>query len=92
MNELIKMATDLTEKQGKVDVVVLGSSEGKIVGSVSKKALENGIKINGIIKDAAAVLGGGGGGRPNLAQGAGPKAEKIQEALYFALDTLKKVI
>jgi alanyl-tRNA synthetase len=56
MNELIKMATDLTEKQGKVDVVVLGSSEGKIVGSVSKKALENGIKINGIIKDAAAVL------------------------------------
>ena len=92
MNELIKMATDLTEKQGKVDVVVLGSSEGKIVGSVSKKALENGIKINGIIKDAAAVLGGGGGGRPNLAQGAGPKAEKIQEALDFALDTLKKGI
>ena len=91
MNELIKMATDLTEKQGKVDVVVLGSSEGKIVGAVSKKALENGIKINGIIKDAAAVLGGGGGGRPNLAQGAGPKAEKIKEAIDFAVGELKKI-
>lgn len=91
MNELIKMATDLTEKQGKVDVVVLGSGEGKIVGAVSKKALENGIKVNGIIKDAAAILGGGGGGRPNLAQGAGPKAEKMQEALDFAVDELKKI-
>ncbi|MEL7670057.1 alanine--tRNA ligase [Methanobacterium sp.] len=91
MNELIKMATDLTEKQGKVDVAVLGSSEGKIVGAVSKKALENGIKINGIIKDAAAILGGGGGGRPNLAQGAGPKAEKMQEALEFAVTELKKI-
>ena len=91
MNELIKMATDLTEKQGKVDVVVLGSSEGKIVGAVSKKALENGIKINGIIKDAAVILGGGGGGRPNLAQGAGPKAEKMQEALDFAVNELKKI-
>ena len=89
MNELIKMATDLTEKQGKVDVVVLGNSEGKIVGAVSKKALESGIKINGIIKDAAAILGGGGGGRPNLAQGAGPKAEKIQEALDLALEQVK---
>ena len=91
MNGLIKMATDLTEKQGKVDVVVLGSSEGKIVGAVSKKALENGIKINGIIKDAAAILGGGGGGRPNLAQGAGPKAEKTSEALDFAVNELKKI-
>ena len=91
MNELIKMATDLTEKQGKVDVAVLGSSEGKIVGAVSKKALEKGIKINGIIKDAAAILGGGGGGRPNLAQGAGPKAEKMQEALEFAVTELKKI-
>ena len=91
MNELLKMATDLTEKQGKVDVVVLGSSEGKIVGAVSKKALENGIKINGIIKDAAVILGGGGGGRPNLAQGAGPKAEKMQEALDFAVNELKKI-
>ncbi|MGB9979098.1 alanine--tRNA ligase [Methanobacterium sp.] len=89
MNELIKMATDLTEKQGKVDVVVLGSSEGKIVGAVSRKALKNNIKINDIIKDAAAVLGGGGGGRPNLAQGAGPKAEKIHEALDFALEQIK---
>ena len=91
MKELIKMATDLTEKQGKVDVVVLGNGEGKIVGAVSKKALEKGVKINGIIKDAAAILGGGGGGRPNLAQGAGPKAEKMQEALDSAVNELKKI-
>ena len=91
MKELIKMATDLTEKQGKVDVVVLGNGEGKIVGAVSKKALENGVKINGIIKDASAILGGGGGGRPNLAQGAGPKAEKMQEALDSAVNELKKI-
>ena len=89
MNELIKMATDLTEKQQKVDVVIVGNNEGKIVGASSKKALDNGIKINEIIKEAAGILGGGGGGRPNLAQGAGSKAEKIHEALDFALEQIK---
>lgn len=92
MEELIKIATDLTEKTEKIDVVVIGNSEGNIVGASSKKALDKGIKINEIIKEAAKILGGGGGGRPTLAQGAGPQGEKMQEALDFVLDAVKKEI
>ena len=89
MGELQRIAIDLTEKTQKIDVVVMGNLEGKIVGASSKKAIDEEIKINDIIKDSAKILGGGGGGRPTLAQGAGPKTEKMQEALETALEFLE---
>ena len=88
MAELIKIVTELVEKED-VDIAVLGSPEGKIVGAVSDKALERGIKINEIIKGAASVLGGGGGGKPQLAQGAGRHPEKMDEALEFVYNDIK---
>jgi alanyl-tRNA synthetase len=91
ISELVKMVTELTD-DGKVDVAVLGSSEGKIAGAASQKALDKGIKINEIIKKAAQILGGGGGGRPNLAQGAGSDGTKIQEALDFVKEPLKDTL
>lgn len=91
MAEMQNIATDLTEKTGKIDVVVIGNYDGKIVGASSKRALDKGIKINEIIKEAAKILGGGGGGRPTLAQGAGPNTDKMQDALDFTLDHLKKI-
>ena len=51
-----------------------------------------GVKVNMIIKEAAAILGGGGGGRPNLAQGAGPNFDKIHDALEFALTQIKEIL
>jgi len=89
MGEMQKMSLDLTDEDGEFDIVLLGNLEGKIVGTSSKKAIESGIKINEIIKEAAAILGGGGGGRPNLAQGAGPNTDKMREALDFAVSKLK---
>lgn len=92
MGEMQKMALDLTDEDGEFDVVLLGNLDGKIVGTSSTRAIESGIKINEVIKEAAGILGGGGGGRPNLAQGAGPKSENMREALDFALDIMKKFI
>jgi len=92
MSEMQKMALDLTDTGGEFDIVLLGNLEGKIVGTSSVKAIKLGVKINEIIKDAAGILGGGGGGRPNLAQGAGPKTDKMQDALNYVLDALKEVI
>ena len=86
--ELQKMATDFTDN-GKADVVVMGNSDGKIVGAASQKAIDGGIKINEIIKTAAGVLGGGGGGRLTLAQGAGKNADKMDEAIQTAIDLIK---
>jgi alanyl-tRNA synthetase len=89
MNELVKIATDLTENENCIDVVIVGNQSGNIVGASSKKAEGVGVKVNEIIKDSAKILGGGGGGRPNLAQGAGPNFNKIEEALEFALSQIK---
>ena len=64
-------------------------NEGKIVCAASDKAIKNGIKINDIIKESAKLLGGGGGGRPTLAQGAGPKFEKMEDALNKAYSLIQ---
>ncbi len=92
MNELVKIATDLTENGDGVDLVVVGNRSGKIVGASSKNAVAEGVKINVIIKEAAGILGGGGGGRPNLAQGAGKNFVKMEEALEFAINKIKDVL
>lgn len=85
--ELQKIATDFTDN-GSVDVAVIGNNEGKIVGSASQKAIDEGIKVNEIIKEAASILGGGGGGRLTLAQGAGPNKDKMEEALNRAFELI----
>ncbi|MCE7698936.1 MAG: DHHA1 domain-containing protein, partial [Methanobacterium paludis] len=92
MGELIKIATDLTENEDGIDVIIAGNNAGKIVGASSKNAMGRGVKMNEIIKDAAGILGGGGGGRPNLAQGAGRNPDKMDEALDYALEAVKKII
>ncbi|MEA4956971.1 Alanine--tRNA ligase [bioreactor metagenome] len=84
IKELQKIATDFTDN-GKADIVIIGNNNGKIVGAASKTAIDKNIKINEIIKKSATILGGGGGGRPNLAQGAGPKFDKIEEATELAI-------
>ena len=85
--ELQKMATDFTDN-GKADVVIMGNSDGKIIGTASQNAIDSGVKINEIIKTAAGVLGGGGGGRLTLAQGAGKNADKMDEAIQTAVDLI----
>lgn len=92
MDELVKIATDITENESSIDVVIVGNHKGNIVGSSSKKAIGIGIKVNEIIKNSAKILGGGGGGRPNLAQGAGPNSIKMKDALEFALIQIKDII
>lgn len=86
--ELQKIATDFTDNS-KADVVLLGNNEGKIVGAASKTAIDSGVKINEIIKQAAQLLGGGGGGRPTLAQGAGSEFDKMDDALSLAFDLIQ---
>ena len=87
IKELQNIATDFTDNN-KADIVLLGNNDGKIVGAASQKAIQDGIKINEIIKEASQILGGGGGGRPNLAQGAGKNKEKMEEALNKAFNMI----
>lgn len=85
--ELQKIATDFTDND-KADIAIIGNNEGNILGSASQKAIDEGVKINNIIKEAASILGGGGGGRLTLAQGAGPNKDKMRDAIETAINLI----
>jgi len=46
--------------------------------------------LGDLVREAAALLGGKGGGAPDLAQGGGPGADRIGEALDLALGKLAR--
>ncbi len=87
IKDLQNIATDFTDNN-KADVVIIGNNEGKIVLASSQHAIDEGVEVNNIIRDAASILGGGGGGRPSLAQGAGPNTDKMNEALDKAFSLI----
>ncbi len=84
VEELIKAASMIS---GKDYVAILGSEKGgaKIVAAVGKTGLARGLAAGEIVKAATKVVGGGGGGKPEIAQGGGPRAEKLAEALVAGL-------
>ena len=64
-------------------VIVLGSSmDGKVtlIASVSKDLTKR-IQAGKLVQEMAPLVGGKGGGRPDLAQGGGPDASRLDEAL-----------
>ncbi|MEZ6020354.1 MAG: DHHA1 domain-containing protein [Planctomycetota bacterium] len=71
-------------------VVLFGREEGKVPFLVlcRGKALERGLKAGAVAKTVAGVLGGGGGGRPEAAQGQGPKVDQAGAALEAAREAL----
>ncbi len=86
IDELLKAAALLAEQDC---VALLGSETGKLVAAVGKSGLARGLKAGAIIKAAAKVLGGGGGGKPDLAQGGGPDASKLDNALAAGREAMK---
>lgn len=79
----------------KSGVVVLGrTEEGKasIIVRVSDD-LKDRVKAGNVIKEIVPIIGGKGGGRPDMAEGGGPDAEKLNEAIeagYQVIETLLK--
>jgi len=84
IDELLKAAALLAEQDR-----ALGSETGKLVAAVGQSGLAKGVKAGSIIRTAAKLLGGGGGGRPELAQGGGPNAEKLDEALAAGREAMR---
>jgi len=59
------------------------------VASIGRSGLARGVKAGSIIRAAARALGGGGGGKPELAQGGGPNADKLDEALAAGREAMR---
>jgi alanyl-tRNA synthetase len=88
MDELRATANAIAE-EGKV--AVLGSG---LDGATFVVAVPDGVGINAgdVVSELARKVGGGGGGPPDFAQGGGPDAGALDEALDDAPDVLKRVL
>ncbi|QLD89681.1 alanine--tRNA ligase [Natronomonas salina] len=87
MDELRATANALVE-EGKV--AVLGSG---VDGATFVVAVPDAVDLNAgaVVSELAGKVGGGGGGPPDFAQGGGPDAEKLDDALAAAPDVLRQL-
>src|SRR5829696_6867486 len=65
-------------------VALLGSVEGGAARLVFARSSEAPGDMNALMREACQTLGGRGGGRPEMAQGGGQHAERLNEALDAA--------
>jgi alanyl-tRNA synthetase len=88
MDELRATANALAD-EGKVAVIGSG-----LDGATFVVAVPDGVSINAgeVVSELAREVGGGGGGPPDFAQGGGPDAEALDDALDDAPGVLKRVL
>ena len=65
-------------------IALLGSREEGGARLVFARSVEAGADMNALMREASQALGGRGGGRPDMAQGGGPLAEKLPDAIEEA--------
>lgn len=77
------MATALAKRDSRLIAILGGKAEGKafIVGAAGQKAVEDGVNMGDVIKEAAKVIGGGGGGAAKVAQAGGKDVGRLEQAL-----------
>ncbi len=87
-NDLRTLADDIKAKIETVAVVLAANTDGRItfLASASKAAVSAGVHAGMIIKEITQIAGGSGGGKPDMAQGGGKDASKIDEAVKKAAE------
>jgi alanyl-tRNA synthetase len=88
MDELRATANALVE-EGKIAVIGSGRDGAQFV-----VAVPDGSEVDAgeVVGELAARVGGGGGGPPDFAQGGGPDADALDDALEEAPEILKQVL
>jgi alanyl-tRNA synthetase len=85
-DDVRSLVTDIRARLGEgaaTVVAVAADLDGRpvVVIATNQAAREAGLRAGDLVKVASTVLGGGGGGKPDLAQGGGQDAGKIDQAL-----------
>jgi alanyl-tRNA synthetase len=85
-DQLRAAADSLRAKAGSAAVLLASDEGGKatLLAAMTPDVVQKGIKAGDLIKEIAPVVGGKGGGRPDMAQGGGPDAGKIGDAVGAA--------
>jgi alanyl-tRNA synthetase len=93
--EALRYFADSTRKQMPSGVAVLASTvDGRphFVSIVTQDLIPRGLHAGDLLRRVATVAGGGGGGRPDMAQGGGKDASKINEALGIVPDAVREML
>jgi alanyl-tRNA synthetase len=91
--EGLRSVVDTLRERMSSGVICLGSSvDGKVtlVASVSKDLTKR-FPAGRLVQEVASMVGGKGGGRPDLAQGGGTDASRLDEALASVPDWVERV-
>ena len=73
-----------------VGVALLGSRDFVGARLIFARSADAPGDMGALMREACARLEGRGGGRPDMAQGGGPRAERLAEAIEFAAGSLKR--
>jgi alanyl-tRNA synthetase len=94
MKEMREFADEIIGKieRGVVIISALGEKKVNFIGLATKNLVEEGINMAEILKEIAKITNGSGGGRADYAQGGGKNPERLEEALKYAEEILRKKI
>ncbi|MCU9613969.1 alanine--tRNA ligase [Caldibacillus lycopersici] len=91
-NQLRTMLDEIKQKLVSGVIVLATTEEDKVqfIAGVTKD-LTNKYHAGQLVKEVASICGGGGGGRPDMAQAGGKDPNKLNEALDFVKEWVKKI-
>ena len=93
-DSLLHMGDVLRQRLGSA-VIVLGTvlnGRPAFMAMVTPDLVKRGLHAGDILKHVASAAGGGGGGRPEMAQGGGTDASKLDEALALVEPLVKEFL
>ena len=93
-DDLKKTADGIKEKFPCSAICLASLTDDKItfVAMATKDAVAKGVHAGNIIREVTAIAGGKGGGKPDMAQGGGKDASKIDEAIAKVLDIVTGMV
>lgn len=86
LEEVRLLAAKIT--QAEPAVALLGAKEASAARLIFARSASLNQNMGQLLAEACQLLGGRGGGRPELAQGGGPDAARLEEAIHFAAERL----
>jgi alanyl-tRNA synthetase len=89
VDEVRRLAARIVAQPGRVALLGLRGEKAQLIFA---RAADLNYDMRPLLKEACRLVGGGGGGGPELAQGGGPDAAHLDEAMQHAADELRRQI